>query len=741
MDELLDQPITESSMDVLGFAEVASALIAAIDAQPNGTSLTLGLDGAWGSGKSSILALMKGALSSAPSHDFIGTVIVPFSPWLVTNRTALVTTFFSQLSDALDQAEKRIPRDWFFRRRATAKAIGKAREGLNKFSRLVSIASTAASAIDPSLAAAAIAGGSNAAVKLTAEPEGKTIEVLKRELTDLLAKIAAADSSFRVLVLIDDLDRLDPNDALEVLRLVKAVGNFPATTYLLAYDRSAIARAIEHSAKVENGDAYLEKIIQFSFKVPPQEPFQLRTWLKAELTERYPDAADWTSEEAAAVLDVWAGRLLKTPRDVKRILFAIRAIWPRIEGRANLVDLIWLQILTQKAAEKGRDLYSWVASYLQGLDAVAIGGMVTGAHHERDSLVKILNALGWHEYDHERDKFGVEFHHLNLLLAGITTDHLDKADDEWTHQAKQAELQQFRDDKRLSSPWHWRLYFALETPSHAVTDDEWSVLLQAAERSTEDLAVSLGKLLELREGRHRDTADQILGRAQHLASLARLKHPGRWLAAMVSQSAALTKHSASGGLGGFWTIFEFNLKGFAKTALSIQEDPEREQIIHLVFYSLANILPASRLMRHQLSLLKKSDYERAENSFLSAEELRDISAKQIEFYESLTPAAWRMLEDPFDILYAWKDATGSNEAPGKFLEMAMVSDDDFLNTLSALRCVTSSAQNRVAHVPEAFIAQFIDAESVKERLEKLAHEGTETERAAGLLRLWWQQEH
>lgn len=50
------------------------------------------------------------------------------------------------------------------------------------------------------------------------------------------------DLSF--IVMLDDLDRLEPAQAVEVIRLVKSVADFPRFRYLLCYDKAVLSEAI-----------------------------------------------------------------------------------------------------------------------------------------------------------------------------------------------------------------------------------------------------------------------------------------------------------------------------------------------------------------------------------------------------------------------------------------------------------------------------------------------------------------
>lgn len=738
-DYLIDAPIESANVDRLGFGTAAESLLAAITNQPNSASLTLGLDGAWGSGKSSLLHLLRDQIPDEPKGGDIGLVVVQFSPWLVTNRTALIASFFAQLSDAILAAEQRIPKDWKIFKKAVSRKLKSARKKLNRFSRFISISSSATTAFDPSLVSAIASGSAKAVEKLTEQSEegNDTLEALKGQLTESLSLIAAKDPSFRILVLIDDLDRLDPGDVLEVLRLVKAVGDFPAISYLLAYDRGAVSSAIEQSAAIENGDEYLEKIIQYSFKIPPLEPFQLRNWLKAELEGIFPGELDFTTERAVAVLDRWAGRLLSTPRDVKRLLFAVRAVWPQLRGRADLLDLIWLQMIALKAASKDQNLYSWLVSYLQGLEAIAIGGRVTNKAAIQQELENLLEKLGWGICNLDGGSMSMDFHHLEELLAGVDRSYLSDDMEEWVFKIDQGGFDRFREEKRLSSPWHWRLYFALEVSSAALTDSEWEALKKSAAESEEALSKTISKLLEFRGSQRRSATDQIQSRVTYALNAQSLPYPDRWLIAFAKNADKLSQHSRRDTFG-FESLFDLNLRQFAKAIFKVIEGDCRKSALEGLFTDPAVLHVAAEVVRDQHHASKKYGFERDEKLVLTDNELSRAISQQLTLYESLDPDGFVALNSPYSILFAWRDISGSDEGPRKLLERAMVSDEGFLDTLSALRIVSSSAQNGVPHISESYVEQFMEFEQVKKRLEGLSKNKTEhSTRAKQLLDLLW----
>ncbi|MDE0531041.1 MAG: hypothetical protein OXI01_06270 [Albidovulum sp.] len=180
-----------------------------------------------------------------------------------------------------------------------------------------------------------------------------------------------------------------------------------------------------------------------------------------------------------------------------------------------------------------------MARYLQSLDAIAIGGRVSGTSGDRKELVNVLKALGWREYKQDEGMDSIDFHYMDRLLAGLGQDRLDETStgsQPWTHRVEASELDQFREERRLSSPWHWRLYFALDPPSHAVTDDEWKVLKEASEVSASKLIEAVKSLLTLGSSGGRNVGDQVVRRVIFDARNGTIKQPIYWLQAVITNA-------------------------------------------------------------------------------------------------------------------------------------------------------------------------------------------------------------
>lgn len=165
----------------------------------------------------------------------------------------------------------------------------------------------------------------------------------------------------RRLNLVEATRRLEPNEVIEVLRLVRSVADFPNITYLLCYDSAILAESIKRGADVPDGAAFLEKIVQLTVMVPKPEAFELRQWFADELGKIVGSIPDEQSSRLRSVIDQEGGQRLETPRAVVRTLDSLRFFWPALRNeQIDLPDLVWLLMIKDSAPA----LYRWIETYL-----------------------------------------------------------------------------------------------------------------------------------------------------------------------------------------------------------------------------------------------------------------------------------------------------------------------------------------------------------------------------------------
>ncbi|MFG3524900.1 P-loop NTPase fold protein [Nocardia nova] len=235
-----DTPIQKADEDRLGRSKFAAHLARRIDMASGGPSVVFGLAGPWGSGKSSVLNMIQRELEAGP----ISWQVRRFTPWAASETDSLIIEFYATIGDALPQ------KVW--------KRVKKT------LSPIVALAAIGAKPVPK--VGGAISGSLQMVGKLL--DDAKPFDVQFKELSEELAK-----EETRILVIVDDLDRLDANELLTVLKTVRLLGSFPGIHYLLAYDHATITEVLSKTA-VANGDSeraleYIEKIVQYPFELPP----------------------------------------------------------------------------------------------------------------------------------------------------------------------------------------------------------------------------------------------------------------------------------------------------------------------------------------------------------------------------------------------------------------------------------------------------------------------------------------
>lgn len=314
-----DQPIQFKADDRFNRWPFASRIADTLANRKDPSSLVIGLYGPWGDGKTSTLRLMEETLAS---HAHI--TIVRFNPWHFESEQRLLLGFFATLAEALG---KSLP--------TKREEIGRL---FQRYGSLLSLASVTVGGIVQVSAGEAAKGLGEALSSVELDERRARIEKL------------LAESGRRVVVLIDDIDRLDRTETQAILKLVKLSASFDHTSYVLAFDDDMVAAALGErygEGGVAAGRSFLEKIVQVPLHLPPADQIELR---KLALTGV--DAALSTSDITLSEDQVQAfGRhfvdglepRLATPRHAKLYGNALVFALPLLKGEAHPVDLMLIE--------------------------------------------------------------------------------------------------------------------------------------------------------------------------------------------------------------------------------------------------------------------------------------------------------------------------------------------------------------------------------------------------------------
>lgn len=312
-----------------GFAEAA---VAALERVSGEAGFVISIEGPWGSGKTSVLAMMEQLIRQKDQEK--KPIFVHFNPWLVGGRNALLRQFFASISMALnlkDNAED-------------AKMAAKALKNYSKVFDFIGFIPGAEPFAGPVRRVIAAAGE---AVGGVAEQKKRDLEGTKLRLEKALVKFDR-----KIYVFIDDIDRLYPDEVYEMVRIVKAVGELPNVGYVLALDPSYVSSALA-GIKVPQSTTFIDKVIQVRLPVPAISvktrnyllDQQLKT-LPGKVFGRYFQNQD---DRFHSVYFHGVRDLLEQPRDLARVFNTLSIIEPSLRGEVVFADILALACLMVKA--------------------------------------------------------------------------------------------------------------------------------------------------------------------------------------------------------------------------------------------------------------------------------------------------------------------------------------------------------------------------------------------------------
>lgn len=465
-------PVIKAEDDRYGFSAIADGLARSICELDENISTVIGIEGKWGSGKTSLLNLLTARLRQmAPA----ATEIVPFSPWLISPDESPVTSLLLTIAGRLAQYETAAQADIRNVTTVTGTLVNYAQQTSR---RLAPVARLAGKLGVPGFEIAADVMETLGETDL--QQRQKTAAELREELEN---KITALGISF--IIVIDDLDRLEPAQAVEILRMVRSVADFSRFRYVMCYDREVLAHAVERGLDVPDGRLYLQKIIPLSFALPRPESFTLRRQFREsalliwrEVSGREPDAH---SERLLAHFVEVYGERLSTPREVNQALNAIRFRYHGLRDYVYFPDLCLLQLINTVNPE----FAAWTEDYLTAWSVVVSIDDAVGEEETKVLTDRLFTAL---------EKFGASRAaspwELVTWLPGITgfdREHLRMFDIQ-----RQAEAEQAINQRRLGSSTYWRYYFSFSAPQNVMSDAD---IQQIIELAASDYAALEARLL------------------------------------------------------------------------------------------------------------------------------------------------------------------------------------------------------------------------------------------------------
>lgn len=338
-----DAPVSTKDEDIFSRWKFSERVAQVIANRRDPSSIVIGLYGRWGDGKTSVLNFIE--LSLNTDNDVI---CIKFNPWRFGTEDQLLMGFFNQIADALDAKLET--------REDKLKDIG------NKILKPVS------SAVGMGVVGEVVSS-------YISMPD---INIFKSRTEQLLEK-----SQKRVLILIDDVDRLDKSEIHALFRLVKLTADFKYTSYILAFDKDIVASSLQDrysTSQGNSGEEFLEKIIQVPLHLPHIDKLTLRDFCFQAVEEALYLADIELSDEQAQHFGRYFilafEKCITTPRKAKLYGNILMFSLPILKGEVNPVDLMLI--------EGVRTFYPRLYEIIRDNELSFVGAFPTGSNSNYD---------------------------------------------------------------------------------------------------------------------------------------------------------------------------------------------------------------------------------------------------------------------------------------------------------------------------------------------------------------------
>jgi len=721
-----DRALEDESNDHFGFTQIAKRLAPSVLEASRGDGMVIGLEGSWGSGKTSLLNFLRKELSAA---EEAGVHTITIAPWLNGDSSTLVMSLLEPIASILDLQEDKEAKGRGFWSRRTKKKSATIGEMIRSYG-----ASTARKLVPvANLAGYFLPGGqvtstvlettANALDQFSSRPP--THSELKEEIADRLKK-----ASVSFIVVLDDLDRLEPAQAVEVVRLVRSVADFPKVAYLMCYDRRVLSQALKSGLGVKDGDLFLQKIVQLSFAIPLPEPFDLRAQFQSEAEKIFADVTGNSPsgdllEDLKLAIDREGGSL-STPREVKLALNGLKFTYPTVATDVYFPDFCRLQLIKVSNFR----LYRWLEEYLAVRSIIVTGDGVVSKDSRAEMGKRLKKLAPSQEADSSRSIW-----QLRNFIPGIAYDN-EPHKCVFTATSRQ-ELQNLVEQKRLGSPFHYRFYFALTGPKTVLPTAEFENILRLAREDGELLNQALIEYASRKRQAGKSWFEHILERIRDtgIESLDVAAVSGLILSLSdvmdevlsVSDSRRRRAFSISVEQLANRVVCDL-LKQLAKLDSTIyRKISERVAREGKAINWLVGTLFRGEVWDHG----RAGERKRPEDEWVFTDELLDElvgilrdRVQTVSFKESVP-----QMPDLASFLFGWRDVLGLEE-PKKWVDEFTQTDVGFLDVLNRLR---SWAMGDRVYFPlhHSSVSAFFDYDAVVERLNTL-ESGTNIERVQEL---------
>ncbi len=389
-------------------------------------NLVIGLDGKWGNGKTYVLKQIKEIIKSGKYPDFYH---FSFQPWVFAKNINYTNAFVDKLNSELK----------------------KINYGIN-----IVYLSAFKDILDKDCGFWG---------KIILFFINKSDEELKEIIQQ---KINQSEKQF--IITIDDLDRLDPQEILQIFKLIRCVANFENVYFILCLDRKVVENSIDKYFQQfsNNNDVathYCDKIINLYFEVPTITAEDLNTLLD-NLISQDTELKTWKEKTNSYQTSFRALNLYYYPQNIREIkiiinklkaasIFKYQTLEEKYELLSQNVDFYIFKTL-EIVKLKDIDLYNSIkSSILQNISLPKIDNSAVEA--EVNTLIRILKKTKFKHFyfAYNSGDLPISYEQYQLILQKLSYDEVRLLDNHFSELDKNRYLVSFFihaiNDQTLSS--------------------------------------------------------------------------------------------------------------------------------------------------------------------------------------------------------------------------------------------------------------------------------------------------
>lgn len=377
-----DNPIKNPEDDTIGRISTAQNFVQHVLALNTKEGVVVGVLGPWGSGKTSFINLARNEFKKAEVPIF------DFNPWMFSGTAQLVESFFIELAAQLKIHD------------GSLAEIGKHLENYGE--------------IFSGMGWLPVVGPWIERGRVVTETLSKLAPPQKKGVFEQRPKLEEALSALDkpIVVVLDDIDRLETSEIRDVFKLVRLTANFPNIIYIVAFDRERVEKALDEQGVP--GRDYLEKILQ----VPVDLPVAPSHVLYQQITTALDNVLDNIENTGPFDEQVWPSvfmeiirPLIQNMRDVRRYAAAIHGTVISLKGQIALADLLALEAIRIFLPDVFKLLHSAIDGLTTDFDSARhsdpahlkaqVNGLVEAAGDHSRVVESMINHLF---YDNSRKK-------------------------------------------------------------------------------------------------------------------------------------------------------------------------------------------------------------------------------------------------------------------------------------------------------------------------------------------------